>query len=111
MCLKCGCLFSFKTVLTQAQRPFLQFFAAESQFVCVCVYLYNIAPKKLKKSDKTLFKNVWVYSKMFVKMLDYNVVINCVHVFAGLVTTTSRKLDREQQDEHILEVKTFRYIH
>lgn len=44
-------------------------------------------------------------------MLHYNVVINCVHVFAGLVTTTSRKLDREQQDEHILEVKTFRCIH
>lgn len=44
-------------------------------------------------------------------MLYYNVIINCVHVFAGLVTTTSRKLDREQQDEHILEVKTFRYIH
>lgn len=27
-----------------------------------------------------------------------------LHLFAGLITTTSRKLDREQQDEHILEV-------
>lgn len=33
-------------------------------------------------------------------------LLNCAHVLAGLVATTSRKLDREQQDEHILEVKT-----
>lgn len=35
----------------------------------------------------------------------FNCVINfLLFVFTGLVTTTSRRLDREQQDEHILEV-------
>lgn len=31
-------------------------------------------------------------------------LINYSLTFAGLITTTSRKLDREQQGEHILEV-------
>lgn len=34
-------------------------------------------------------------------LIDYS------FVFTGLITTTSRKLDREQQGEHILEVNNF----
>lgn len=35
--------------------------------------------------------------------------MNCYH-FIGLITTTSRKLDREQQDEHILEVSVSLFL-
>lgn len=34
-------------------------------------------------------------------LIDYS------FMFTGLITTTSRKLDREQQGEHILEVNNF----
>jgi len=33
--------------------------------------------------------------------------MNYSFMFTGLITTTSRKLDREQQGEHILEVNNF----
>lgn len=33
--------------------------------------------------------------------------MNYSFIFTGLITTTSRRLDREQQGEHILEVNNF----
>lgn len=33
------------------------------------------------------------------------VIDNQIFFFTGLITTTSRKLDREQQAEHFLEVR------
>ncbi len=57
MCLKCGCLFSFKTVLTQVQRPFcsslqLNLWYLTFVYVCVCVFTSQYCTQKLNKSDK-----------------------------------------------------------
>jgi hypothetical protein len=35
-----------------------------------------------------------------------SLIIICIPIIPGLITTTSRKLDRETLDEHILEVSS-----
>lgn len=48
---------------------------------------------------------VYVYAYVFVYSLCGNCFL-CSFFISGLITTTSRKLDREQRTEHNLEVRT-----
>lgn len=50
--------------------------------------------------------NYW-FNLTFIHITFLKDLINYSFMFTGLITTTSRKLDREQQGEHILEVNNF----
>lgn len=50
--------------------------------------------------------NYW-FNLTFIHIIFLKDLINYCFIFTGLITTTSRKLDREQQGEHILEVNNF----
>ena len=50
---------------------------------------------------------MWCFDVVYVFWWNVVGIHLCVFVcvFVGLITTTSRRLDREKQSEHILEVR------
>lgn len=58
-----------------------------------------------ENNETKLFHSVVLIQSLFLFFFLFFCTLYFYHVNVGLITTTSRKLDRENQPEHILEVK------